>query len=66
MRIRSNRDYRRALDELKQPHLQNDKTRRRELEAAVATYAIEHDNSRASRGRPPAGQRRASPRLPED
>jgi hypothetical protein len=66
MRIRTNDDYRRALDRLKQLQPGGDDRQRRELEAAVTAYAQEHDNSKARRGRPPTQESAATPALPED
>ena len=53
MQIRTARDYRRALEELK--HASADSPRRHEVEAAVAAFAQEHNNARVRRGRPAAG-----------
>ncbi len=63
MRIRTVRDDRRALEELKQVG-PPDAARRHELEAAVALYAQEHNNARVPTAS--AGDRpdRAGSRLP--
>ena len=66
MRLRTNDDYRRALDRLKQLQPGVDDRQRHEIEAAVAAYAQEHNNSKSRRGRPAAREGAATPALPED
>jgi hypothetical protein len=64
MLIQTVEAYRRALQELKA--LSADDVRYRELEAAIAAFAQNHNNSRTRRGRPPTNQDATTPRLPED
>ena len=65
MRIRTVRDYRRALEELKQVG-SPDAARRHALEAAVALYAQEHNNARVRRARPATDRTAQGRDFPDD
>ena len=65
MRLNSTADYRQAIDDLQRLPASPGDTRRQELEAAIAAYAQEHNNSQVRPARP-AGRETPGARTYDD
>jgi hypothetical protein len=66
MRLHTEADYRKALDDLHRLTAGRDEARRRELEAAIESYAQEHNNSKVRPGRPSGREAPGSKNFRED